>query len=81
MFLFLSTFLYCEPGLCFCVNGDVFSCQQWNVCRKVKNSLGLDTNAVWVDAGQMMTARTRRATHRHKQAHKTHNKVCRLCFL
>ena len=32
----------------------------------------LDTNAVWVDARQMMTTRTT-ATHRHKQAHKTHS--------
>ena len=30
------------------------------ICSKVKNSqrLGLDTNAVWVDARQMMTTRT-----------------------
>ena len=31
------------------------------VCRKMNNSrLGLDTNAVWVDAGQMMTTRRER---------------------
>ena len=44
------------------------------VCRKVKKGQARTGHhrRVWVDAGQMMTTRTR-ATHRHKQAHKTHS--------
>ena len=42
----------------------------------MKNSQarGLDTNAVWVDARQMMTTRTS-DTQTLKQAHKTHSQL------